>query len=153
MGNEIWVWRRVWDIDLTISGWLDSHYPNIPSPHRSQWPGHHTSVSPCDPSCDVWLAHVLITALWAWSWSLSIRARNYQACPLSCLCLVTPGTCSRAPGSSSSDGLGVVTNLIVCPLNPPSQLARSPTPATSCLSTLDITHRKIIYNSNAWGIL
>ena len=146
---SLWTCMRHWFDNQ--AGWalIIPIFPD-PSP-RSHWPGHHTPLflRPLrGPSVIhhvfVWLEIVIITALWAWSWSLPIRARNYEACPLCSPVPGHPGTCS--PGlvlrthhhHTSSDGLSVVTTPIVCPLNPPSQLAGSRHPATSCLSTLDI---------------
>ena len=146
MGNEIWVWRRVWDIDLTITAWLGSQlslsqYSQISS-HRSHWPGHThlrqaAPETQCDPSCVCLTGdcnnHCIVTLVMI---IINQSPQLLGVSPLlSCVCLVTPApallSCSGLiiiTGHTSSDGLRVVTTSIVCPLNPPSQLARSPTP-------------------------
>ena len=164
--------RRVWDIDLTIPvGWALI----IPVfPHQDSGVTdlvHHASVSLtssfslcCDPSCDCLTGYVIISALWLWPWSLSIRARNYEACP-PCSPLLSSAWSPRHLLPCSGPIIRhklryiirwsphcVVTTPIVCPLNPvtPRKLRHPPHPVCPHLIQ---THRKIIYNYDAWGIL
>ena len=162
---------------------LGSHYPNIPTSAQTgvsdlvstqQHTAHLSCSSGVIHHVCVWLDLVIITALWLWSWSLSIRARNYEACPpalhVSVSLLVTRHTRHLLPAlvlwshhHQARSGLRwpYIIGWTQCCHNSDCLSFKSPvtarrvpdTPPHPVCPHLISTHRKIIYNSNAWGIL
>ena len=143
-------------------GRLGSHYSSVPTwGQRSHWPSapclslthlvDHASFSLCcDPSCDCLTGDVIISALWLWPWSLSIRARNYEARP-PCSPLLSSAWSPRHLLPCSGPIIRHKLRYIIrwspvttrrchnsdCLSFKSRHTPKAPTPATSCLSTLD----------------